>query len=66
MPKQRMNEEPAISKRLVSQNDWFKESTGLSPQLARKSDTYLEARSAEQMGDNQKRWVKVARLVVTA
>jgi len=67
-------------KRLISQNDWLKESTGislcsaffevaitgLSLQSGSKSDAYLEARSAEQMVENAKRWVKVARLVVTA
>ena len=67
-------------KRLISASDWLKESTGislcsaffevaitgLSLQPGSKSDAYLEARSAEQMIENQKRWVKVARLVVTA
>lgn len=67
-------------KRLISASDWLKESTGislcsaffevaitgLSLQPGSKSDAYLEARSAEQMVENQKRWVKVARLVVTA
>ena len=67
-------------KRLISQSDWLKESTGislcssffevaitgLSLQPGSKSDAYLEARSAEQMVEGQKRWVKVARLVVTA
>jgi len=67
-------------KRLVSQNDWLKESTGislcsaffevaitgLSLQPGSKSDAYLEARNAEQIVEGQKRWVKVARLVVTA
>lgn len=67
-------------KRLISASDWLKESTGislcsaffevaitgLSLQPGSKSDSYLESRSAEQMVDGQKRWVKVARLVVTA
>lgn len=67
-------------KRLISQSDWLKESTGislcsaffevaitgLSLQPGSKSDAYLEARNAEQLVENQKRWVKVARLVVTA
>lgn len=67
-------------KRLVSTNDWLKESTGislcsaffevaincLSLQPGSKSDAYLEARNAEQMVDGAKKWVKVARFVITA
>jgi len=67
-------------KRLVSQNDWLKESTGislcsaffevaitgLSLQPGSKSDSYLEARAANQPKEGRDNWVKVARLVVTA
>lgn len=67
-------------KKLVFDNEWLKESTGLSLyssflevaitglsiQPGAKSEAFLEARAANQPKNGQDNWVKVCRLVVSA
>jgi len=72
--------ESMYCKKIIFENDWLKESTGLSiyssfleiaitglsVQPGAKSEAYLEARSAKATKDGKEVWIKVARLVVTA
>jgi len=67
-------------KKIVFENEWLKASTGLSlyssfleiainglsVQPGAKSESYLEARNANQPKEGKENWVKVARLVITA
>lgn len=67
-------------KKIVFENEWLKASTGLSlyssfleiainglsVQPGAKSESYLEARNANQPKEGKDNWVKVARLVITA
>ena len=72
--------ESRYCKKIISENEWLKESTGLSIyssfleaainglslQPGAKSEAYLEARNANQPKEGKDNWVKVARFVITA